>query len=388
MQTHKEVIDMKIIIAPDSFKGSLSAVEVAESMSSVARKVFPKASIKCLPLSDGGEGLVESLVEATGGKKYFLEVTGPLGAKVTAFWGVLGDGKTAVIEMAASSGLLLVEESKRNPLLTTSFGTGELVKAALDEGCSRIIIGIGGSATIDGGAGMAQALGAKLVDEQGKAILPGGGQLRRLSKIDVDGLDQRIKNVEVVAACDVSNSLTGPQGASYIYGPQKGATPSMAKQLDEALKHYAGIIQRDLKVEVENIQGSGAAGGLGAGILAFLNGSLIPGIDLVLDAIGIEVELANCDLLVTGEGKLDIQSTFGKVPVGVARRAAKFGVPVIALAGSVEQESHLFHEKGITACLSIINEPMSLEKAMNNAASLIEFTMGEVLRLYKLSNVN
>lgn len=379
---------MKIIIAPDSFKGSLSAVEVASTILSATRKIFPGASIECLPLSDGGEGLVESLVEATGGTKYYLEVTGPLVSKVKAFWGILGDGKTAVIEMAAASGLMLIDESQRNPLLTTSYGTGELIKAALDKGCSRIIIGIGGSATNDGGAGMAQALGAELNDEQGEPISPGGGELKRLAKIDIEGLDPRLKQVEIIAACDVSNSLIGPQGASYIYGPQKGATSSMIKQLDEALKHYSNVIERDLGIKVENIKGSGAAGGLGAGIMAFLNGSLIPGIDLVLDVIGIEEELSDCDLLITGEGRLDMQSTFGKVPIGVALRASKFGVPVVVLAGSVEKNIDQFHEQGVIACFPIVNEPMSLQEAMDNAPSLLEYTASQVLRLYKRASNN
>lgn len=379
---------MKIIIAPDSFKGSLSAIEVASAILSATRKIFPSASIKCLPLSDGGEGLVESLVEATGGKKYCHEVTGPRMSKVKAFWGILGDGKTAILEMAAASGLMLIDESQRNPLLTTSYGTGELIKAALDKGCLKIIIGLGGSATNDGGAGMAQALGAILIDEQGEPLKPGGGELKRLAKINIESLDPRLNQVKLIAACDVSNNLIGPKGASYVYGPQKGATSSMVIQLDEALKHYSNVIERDLGIKVKNIKGSGAAGGMGAGIIGFLNGLLIPGIDLVLDVIGIDEELSDCDLLITGEGRLDIQSTYGKVPIGVAMRASKFGVPVIVIAGSVENNNHHFHEKGIIACFSIVNKPMSLQEAMDNAPTLLEYTTSQVLRLFKRASNN
>ncbi len=376
---------MRIVLAPDSFKGSLSAVEIADSMARAVDKVFPKATIIKLPLSDGGEGLVESLVIATGGRIIKEKVTGPLGDQVEAFFGLLGDGRTGVIEMAAAAGLPLVPENKRDPLVTTTYGTGELIKMATDQGCTRLIVGIGGSATNDGGAGMAQALGVKLLDRSGKILSFGGESLASLEKIDIAGIDPRIKNTEILVACDVNNPLTGKNGASHIYGPQKGANEKTIGMLDAALGHYARILRRDLNIDVENIPGSGAAGGLGAGLLAFLNGKLIPGIDLVIDAVGLEKELLECDLVITGEGKLDDQSIHGKVPVGVARKAIKHNVPVIVLAGCVEGDLELFHQEGITACYSIVNGPMSLERAMNNTAELVELTTTEVLRLWKES---
>ncbi len=376
---------MRIVLAPDSFKGSLSAVEIADSMARAVDKVYPHATIVKLPLSDGGEGLVESLVIATGGKIIKEKVTDPLGNQVEAFFGLLGDGRTGVIEMAAASGLPLVPENKRDPLIATTYGTGELIKMAIDEGCNRLIVGIGGSATNDGGAGMAQALGVKLLDKNGKSLPFGGESLISLEKIDIAGIDPRIQDTEILVACDVNNPLTGINGASHIYGPQKGANEETIRVLDAALGHYARILRRDLNIDVENIPGSGAAGGLGAGLLAFLNGRLIPGIDLVMDAVGMEKEFLECDLVITGEGKLDDQSVHGKVPVGVARRAIGHNVPVIVLAGCVEGNLELLHQEGITACYSIINGPMSLKEAMDNTAELVELAAAEVLRLWKES---
>ena len=373
---------MKILIAPDSFKGSLSASKVADAMGKGVKKVIPQVQLTHLPLSDGGEGLVDSLVGASEGEVIQQEVTGPLGKPVSSFWGLMGDKKTAVIEMAAASGLPLVPQAERNPMLTTTYGTGELILAALNRGCSKLIIGIGGSATNDGGSGMAQALGASLSDEMGKELPYGGGHLSRLVKIDLSGMDPRLRKIQVLVACDVTNPLTGAEGASHVYGPQKGATRSMAEELDRGLKHYAKIIARDLGIEVDNVPGSGAAGGLGAGIMAFLGGELTPGIELVMNALGLTRELKDCSLVLTGEGKLDAQSIFGKVPVGVARKAKKEGVPVVVLAGGVGDDLEAIHQVGITACFSITSGPMSLEESMKNSAALLESVTAEVVRLW------
>ncbi len=375
---------MRIILAPDSFKGSLTASQVAENMERGIKKVLPQAQTVKLPMSDGGEGLVDSLTGASGGQLFWKQVTGPLGEPLEACWGILGDGETGVIEMAAASGLVLVPQEKRDPMLTTTYGTGELIQAALQYGCKKLIIGIGGSATNDGGMGMAKALGVKFLDEQGRNLGPGGGQLIHLARIDSSGLDPNLQNVSILTACDVNNPLTGPQGASAVYGPQKGADENMVNKLDNGLRHFARVIQRDLGADVEFTPGAGAAGGLGAGIMAFLRGTLTPGIDLVIDMVGLENELAHCDLVFTGEGRLDAQSVFGKVPVGVARRAKRMGIPVIALAGSIAEEAEPLHQEGITAYLSVTNSPISLHEAMRNASKNIQLTIMEIMRLLLL----
>jgi len=373
---------MKILVAPDSFKSSLFASQVAVAMEEGIRAVLPQVQVTRLPLSDGGEGLVDALVSASGGEFVTEEVTDPLGRPVSSYWGLMGDKKTAVIEMAAASGLPLLDENERNPMVTTTYGTGQLIKAALDRGCRKLIIGIGGSATNDGGGGMAQALGASLVDEEGRELPFGGGYLHKLRKIDLSGMDSRLKNTRIRVACDVNNPLTGSRGASSVYGPQKGATPDMVEKLDRALKYYAQVIYRDLGIDVENVPGSGAAGGLGAGLMAFLNGELTPGIELVMEAVGLEKELKNCSLILTGEGELDAQSIYGKVPVGVARAAKKENVPVVVLAGSVAEDLGIMHREGITACFSIINKPMTLENAMEKTADLVKTAAEEVIRLW------
>ena len=375
---------MRILLAPDSFKGSLTAFQVAASMSRGIKKVLPRAQTVKMPLSDGGEGLVDALVGATGGKLLRQQVTGPLGGPLQACWGILGGDKeikTGVIEMAAASGLTLVPPAQRNPMLSTTYGTGELIRAALQHDCSRLIIGIGGSATNDGGMGMAQALGVRFLDGEGENLPFGGGGLLQLARIDMDGLEPTLQKVSLLVACDVDNPLTGPQGAAAVYGPQKGADSTMVRQLDRGLQHLAAVIATDLGIEVEHIRGAGAAGGLGAGLMAFLGAELAPGIEIVMDLVGLEKELAKCELVFTGEGRLDAQSAFGKVPVGVARRARNHGIPVIALAGSVAQEAAALHEEGITAYFSIANAPIPLEEAMANAAANIELTIGEIMRV-------
>lgn len=373
---------MRIVIAPDSFKGSLSSLEVAQAMERGVKRVLPQSTTVLLPLSDGGEGLVDSLVVASGGKLVEYEVQGPLGSPVTAQMGLLGDGETAVIEMAQASGLTLIKEEERNPLFTSTFGTGELMRHALDLGCTKLIIGIGGSATNDGGMGMAQALGFRFLDAKGELLGSGGGELARLASIDTSQVDPRIKGVQIEVACDVDNPLTGPQGAAHIYGPQKGATPVMVEFLDAALANYDRVLQKDLAQNVGLTPGAGAAGGLGAGLMALVGGKLVSGIELVLRVLGFAEKTKGAQLVLTGEGKFDAQSAYGKVPVGVARQSQKLGVPVVVVAGTVLPDAEVLHKEGITAYFSIQNKPMSLQEAMENGAQLVENQVAEVMRLF------
>ncbi|WP_070121248.1 glycerate kinase [Bacillus marinisedimentorum] len=358
---------MKIVIAPDSFKESMTALEAADAIERGWKQVLPDGEFIKVPMADGGEGTVQSLVDATSGSIRTRSVTGPLGSPVDAFYGILGDGKTAVIEMAAASGLHLVSADQRNPLITTTKGTGELILAAVEEGAENIIIGIGGSATNDGGAGMAQALGAKLLDEKDDELQPGGGALEYLERIDISQVDARLQNVSFMIACDVNNPLTGEKGASAVFGPQKGATPEMVQTLDRNLGHYAGIIQRDLGKDIEATPGAGAAGGLGAGLLAFLSAELRPGIEIVIEASGLEAKVSGADLIITGEGKIDSQTIYGKTPIGVAAVAKRSGIPVIALAGFAGPDADVVFDHGIDALFTIVPGPVSLAEAFENA---------------------
>ncbi len=362
---------MRFIIAPDSFKGSFSAKEVAQAIAEGLREALPDAECDLVPMADGGEGTVEALIAATGGEIVKVRVTGPLGEPVDAFFGLLGDRHTAVIEMAAAAGLHLVPPEKRNPMVTTTYGVGELIKAALDAGCRKLIIGIGGSATNDGGAGMAQALGARLLDASGNEIGFGGGALAKLARIDVSGLDPRVREAEIWVACDVTNPLTGPQGASAVYGPQKGATTEMVQLLDANLRHYAALLRRDLGVDVEQMPGAGAAGGLGAGLMAFCQAKLRRGVELVIEAVRLEERVRDAEFVITGEGKLDFQTGYGKVPHGVAQVAKRFGKPVIAIVGQLGEGAEKCREWGIDACFSILIKPMSELEAMTNALFLL-----------------
>jgi glycerate kinase len=375
---------MKIVIAPDSFKESLSALEAAEAIEKGFKRVLPDAEYVKVPMADGGEGTVQSLVDATGGKMIFKTVTGPLGEPVDAFFGILGNKTTAVIEMAAASGLHLVPKEKRNPLLTTTRGTGELIAAALDHGVNHIIIGIGGSATNDGGSGMAKALGAKLFDHNGREIGEGGGSLAALASIDLAELDPRLEDVKIEVACDVDNPLTGERGASAIFGPQKGATPEMVAQLDRNLGHYAAIIERDLGKKINDVPGAGAAGGLGGGLLAFLPAELKRGVDIVIEATNLSQIVADADLVITGEGKIDGQTIFGKTPIGVAKTAKKYGVPVVGIAGNVSRDSHVVHQYGIDAVFSIVPGVILLEDALKNAAEYVERTAANIASVWKM----
>ena len=376
---------MKIVVAPDSFKGSLSAVEVAKSIEVGIKKVFPRAKVIKVPLADGGEGTVEALVEGVPGSKVIKqEVTGPRGEKVKAFFGILGGGKRAVIEMAAASGLPLVKENKRNPLITTTYGTGELIKAALDYGSQEIIVGIGGSATCDGGAGAVQALGVKLLDREHHQIGFGGGELRRIKEIDLSSLDRRIRKSKIIIASDVANPLCGRRGAAYVYAPQKGATKKMVEELESNLSYYADKILEKLGKKVKTLPGSGAAGGLGAGLIAFLDAKVEPGIELVIQVAKLEEKLKDADLVITAEGKIDAQTAFGKAPLGVAKLAKRHNLPVVAIGGSVSDDAHLLHRRGIDALFSIIRYPLDLSQAMERARELLIDEIEQVMRLVKL----
>jgi glycerate kinase len=354
---------MKIVIAPDSYKESLSALEVAEEIEAGFREVLPDAEYLKLPMADGGEGTVAAMVASTGGSLLESDVTGPLGESVKACYGLTGDGKTAIIEMASASGLALVAANLRNPLETTTFGTGELIRAALDAGARHLVIGIGGSATNDGGTGMLQALGVKLLDHDDRQIGFGGGSLANLDRIDISGMDQRLKECNIEAACDVNNPLTGPKGASRIFGPQKGATAEMVAQLDANLSRYAGLINRDLGVQVDSVPGAGAAGGMGAALLAFFGAKLRPGIEIVVETVGLEAIIKDADLVITGEGRIDSQSIHGKTPIGVAAVAKRYGKPVIGIAGSLSHDVDVVHEYGIDAVFSVLSQVGTLEEA-------------------------
>ena len=358
---------MKIVIAPDSYKESLSASEVAQAIEKGFREIFPDAQYVSVPVADGGEGTVEAMIAATQGTEQHAIVTGPLGEKVNACWGMSGDGATAIIEMAAASGLALVPLAQRNPLITTSRGTGELILNALDKGARNIIIGIGGSATNDGGAGMVQALGAKLCDANGTEIGYGGGSLMALNSIDISGLDPRLKGCTIRVACDVTNPLIGENGASRIFGPQKGADEVKIVELDRNLSHFADVIKKSLSIDVKNVPGSGAAGGMGAALMAFLGAELRSGIEIVTQALNLEEHIHDCTLVLTGEGRLDSQSIHGKVPVGVANVAKKYHKPVIGIAGCLTSDVGVVHQYGIDAVFSVLNSIGSLEEAFRGA---------------------
>lgn len=378
---------MKIVIAPDSYKESLSALEVAQAVEAGFRQVFPDADYVLVPVADGGEGTVDAMVAATGGRKETVTVSGPLGEPVEAFYGLTGDGDTAVIEMAAASGLALVPPDRRNPLLTSSRGTGELIRAALDAGARRFILGIGGSATNDGGAGMVQALGARLLDLEGRELDGSGGDLARLERIDVSALDPRLAECRIEVACDVDNPLTGARGASAVFGPQKGATPEMVQALDANLARLARIVGRDLGVAVDTVPGAGAAGGMGAAMLAFFGATLKPGIEIVTAAVDLDTHVRDADLVITGEGRIDFQTVHGKTPIGVARVAKRHGRPVIGIAGSLGAEVGVVHAHGIDAVFSVLSKPCTLDEALRDAAANVELTARNVAAVLRIGLV-
>ena len=378
---------MKVVIAPDSYKGCLSALEVAKAMERGVLSVFPSAEVRKIPIADGGEGTVAALVTATNGQLRQTEVTDPLGNKIIAHWGVLGDGRTAVIEMAAASGLPLVPKEKRDPRVTTTDGTGEQIKAALAEGLAKIIIGIGGSATNDGGTGMARALGVRFLDAAGQEVAAGGGSLAEICQIDTTGLDPRLKNTEIVVACDVDNPLCGTRGASAVFGPQKGATPEMVQQLDAGLAKYASCARQATGRDVAEKAGAGAAGGLGAGLMFFTPAQLKPGVEIVLDAVGFSDIVRDADFVITGEGRTDFQTAFGKAPVGVAKVAKTHGAPVFCISGGLGEGADDVLAQGIDAVMSICDRPLSLEECMAAGAQLIEPAAARLCRIVKAVSV-
>ncbi len=372
---------MKIIIAPDSFKDCLTSPDVAKFIEMGIRNVLPDANIKLVPLADGGEGTVITLVTATNGEIFHKKVHDPLMREITAHFGVLGDGETAVIEMASASGIELLKENERNPWKTTSYGTGELIKHALKKNCRKIIIGIGGSATNDAGTGMLQALGIQFLDANKCEIEPGGGALKDLVSIKTDKLDQRLKESKIIIASDVLNPLLGKSGASVVYGPQKGADSNMVIQLDSNLQHFADVVRQQQGVSVENIPGSGAAGGLGAGILAFLPSEIKPGFDIVKEVVELEKYIQDADLVITAEGKIDSQTAYGKTPAGVAGIASKYNIPVIAFAGIVGNGIKKLYKKGFSAIIPIANKPMSMDESIKNAGELLVMAAEQSMRL-------
>lgn len=376
---------MKVIIAIDSFKGSISSIKGSEAISLGIRDVYPDADIVTLPLADGGEGTVEALLHATSGQWVERLVTGPFNEKVKAKYGISGDGKMAMIEVAAACGLPLIPRHLLNPLKTTTYGVGELILDAIEKGCRHFIIGLGGSATNDAGMGMLQALGFHFLNNENEEVGLGGQALGKVQSINTDKVHPLLKECTFQVACDVNNPLYGTNGAAYIYGPQKGATPEMVKMLDKGLEHFAKVVQLELGMDIHSMEGAGAAGGLGAVLLGFLKAELHSGIDLVLDVIGMEEQMQEADFVLTGEGMLDAQTSMGKAPMGVAQMAKKYQVPVLALAGGINREQFTLNETGMTACFSIVNAPMSLEEAMNPSTTFdnLRFTTNQLFRFIK-----
>jgi glycerate kinase len=370
---------LHVLVAPDSFKGSLSAADAAKAMRTGILSVVPQATVSLHPVSDGGEGFLGTLALPLGAAIVTTNVQGPLpGCRVAARWGIADHGQLAIIEMAEAAGLLLVPPGSRNPGITTSYGVGEVMRAALDRGARKLLIGIGGSATNDGGAGMAAALGVVFQDEAGEILPPGGKELLRLARIDMTGFDVRLAETKVTAACDVANPLTGPRGASVVYGPQKGADAAMVANLDSALSHYAEILRRRLGRDVGSMVGSGGGGGIGAGLAAFCHAHLEQGIDTVLDATGFDAALADVDLVLTGEGKLDAQTSAGKAVAGVVRRAHAAGVPVAAVVGSVEGGTTA-SVMGFAAIETLCDKSIGVDNAMRQAASLLAERTAQLL---------
>jgi len=375
---------MKFVLAPDSFKESMTAKKAALAMEKGILTVFPDAECVIVPMADGGEGTVESLVSMTNGEIIHTEVLGPLGELIIAHYGLLGEGATAVIEMAGASGLELLRPEERNPLLTTTYGTGQLIKDALDKGVSRFLIGIGGSATNDGGAGMLQALGVSFKDQNGEELPFGGGALGQLHTIDISGLDARLKGIRIDVACDVTNPLIGEKGASAVFGPQKGATPEVVHVLDGNLAHYAEVIKRSLGQDIAHMAGAGAAGGLGAGLMAFLNAELKRGIDLVIEYTGLEEFVKGADYVFTGEGSIDGQTLFGKTPYGVAAVAKRHHVPVIAFAGRIGDGVEPLYDNGFHAIVGILKGVTSLAEALESGEENLAFAAENICRVLRI----
>ncbi len=373
---------MNILIAPDSFKDSASAVQVAHAIAKGLKKVSPMIKTREIPVADGGEGTVQAIINATGGRLCKSPVHDPLMRKIEAQWGISGKNNTAIIEMASASGIELLKPEERDPWHTTTYGTGELIKHALEKGCKRFIIGIGGSATNDGGVGMAMALGAKFYTINNEEIGIGGGALSELAYIDISNLDNRIARSEFIIACDVTNPLTGENGASFVYGKQKGADIEMQKKLDNNLKKYAALAKETFRKDIGKIPGAGAAGGLGAGMIAFLNGKLVKGFDIVREEVNLHKHCQWADVVITGEGKMDHQTKYGKTPYGVAQIAKEYGKRVIAVAGSLGKGYPELYDKGFDAIFSIMDRPMEIGEALSRAPELlgnIAYAIGKII---------
>ena len=373
---------MKIILAPDSFKGTFSSMEVINHLERGITKFFPNAEIVKIPIADGGEGTVEAIFSAIGGVIHEKAVTGPLGNKVVARFAMKDD--LAIIEMAEASGITLIHEYERNPLETTSFGTGELILEALDLGAKELIIGIGGSATNDGGIGMLQALGIVFKDEAGACIGFGGKYLSKIKAISIENIDPRIRDVKITVMCDVTNPLTGPMGATYTYGPQKGASSEQLVLLEAGMIHYESLLLKIFGVDVSKIPGTGAAGGLGAALVVFLSGSLRPGIETILDLVAFDQQVMHADLVITGEGRIDGQSIYGKVPIGIGKRCLDKKAKVIVLAGSVGMDADQVYAYGIDAIFSTIDKPMSYNEVVENATLILDTAIDRMLRVIQL----
>lgn len=381
---------MKIISAVDSFKGSVSSSEINNCVEKGIRKVYPNSEVIKVPIADGGEGTVESLIEALGGEIISLSVRNPLGEMIDSYYGILYDKKTAVIEMALASGLPLIPEEKRNPMKVSSYGTGELIKDALDRGCTEFIVGIGGSATNDGGIGMLEALGYKFYDKNLNYLETCGENLINLKIIDDKSVNDKLKNAKFLVACDVNNPFYGENGAAHVYGRQKGATENMILELDKGLENFANLIKNIKNIDVQTINGTGAAGGIGGAFVSFLNAKLESGIDIILKKLNFEEIIKDADLVITGEGKIDFQTSMGKTPVGIARIAKKYNIPVIAIAGSVADDAEEVHKNGIDAYFSIMNYPISLNEAMKkeNTKKFLIKNIEEIFRVLKIYYVN
>ncbi|NCG34839.1 MAG: glycerate kinase [Dehalococcoidales bacterium] len=370
----------KILISPQEYKESLTGIEVAKAMKQGILEVNKNIEIELAPVADGGDGTLRTMVDVTNGKIISKEVENPIGNIINSEWGKLGDNKTAVIEMAKASGLALLKDDQKSAINTSTFGTGQLFKDALDSGIKNFIVGIGGSATNDGGAGFISALGAKLLDDNNSEVKPSGANLNKISKIDLSDFDKRIKDITVNVACDVNNPMCGENGASAIFGPQKGASKSDIKMLDSNLLYWSEIIKAQFSKDILNVPGSGAAGGLGGGLMAFVNAQLSSGADIILNSLNYDNKLKGVDLVIVGEGQTDKSTQFNKSPVAVAERAKKLGIPVVCISGSLGDGYLESSVKGIDAFFSIVNKPMSLDIALNNAYDLISKSTKEIYK--------
>lgn len=374
-------MSLTFVLAPDSFKESMSAAQVCQAMQRGIQNVIPDAHIIHVPMADGGEGTVDALISSLKGQSIACEVTGPLPEqRIQSYWGLVDAGQTAVIEMAKANGIHLLKPSQRNPMLTSTYGTGAMIKKALDLGVKKIIIGLGGSVTNDGGAGMAQALGVRFLNHAGESIQVRGGNLDQVKSIDLSGLDPRLADTEIIVASDVNNPLCGPNGASNIFGPQKGATPEIVNQLDQNLGHFADVVARQIGRDHRHVAGAGAAGGLGFGLMAFTAASIRSGVELMIEQVQLSEKIAQADYVLTGEGKIDSQTSLGKTPFGVAQLAKQFNKPVIAFAGLVGEGIEDLFESGFSQIIGINPPDCPLEEALKNAEMNLEKAVAEIVK--------